>query len=251
MSHALPANIGAPARRALASVGIANLDDLSRWHESDLAALHGMGPKALDILRESLRAAGLEPSDSAGTRAVDDYLAKLLPDQHGALSAVRHTLRKVLPYGKECMKYGMPAVALDGKGVAGYAAFKEHWSYFPMSGSVIELAGNAVARYERTTTNGGLKLGFSDQLPIALVRRLVKLRIAELGAVENGRRAEYYTDGRLKAVGPVRNGQLHGKWKWFRQDGTQMRAGQFSNGEQVGTWTTFSRAGVPTKITKF
>jgi uncharacterized protein YdhG (YjbR/CyaY superfamily) len=249
MSHALPINIGAPARRALTNVGISNLDDLAKWHESDLAALHGMGPKALGILRQALSDAGMEPSDSSGTRAVDEYLAKLPPDQHGALSAVRHTLRTVLPYGEECIKYGMPAIALDGKGIAGYAAFNDHCGYFPMSGSVLDSAGKAVAKYE--TTKGGLRFGVDEGLPVSLVKKLVKLRIAELGAVENGRRAEYYSDGRLKAVGPMRDGKLHGKWKWFRQDGTQMRAGQFSNGEQVGTWTTYDRAGHPTKTTKF
>jgi uncharacterized protein YdhG (YjbR/CyaY superfamily) len=251
MSHALPTNIGAPATRALASAGIASLDDLVRRNESDVAGLHGMGPKALGILHRHVAEAGLNWAGHEGARAVDAYLALLPPAHREALSSVRDTLRRVLPHADECMKYGMPAIALDGKGVAGYAAFKEHWSYFPMSGSVLEVAGDAVARYERTATNGGLKLGFGERLPVALVRRLVKLRVAEISAVENGRRSEYYGDGRLKAVGPVRDGQLHGKWKWYRQDGTLLRTGQFAKGEQVGTWTTFDRAENPSKITKF
>jgi uncharacterized protein YdhG (YjbR/CyaY superfamily) len=251
MSHALPTNIGAPATRALANARIASLDDLVRRNESDVAALHGMGPKALGILHQHVAEAGLDWTGNVGGRAVDAYLAPLPPAQREALSSVRETLRTVLPHADECMKYGMPAIALDGKGVAGYAAFKQHWSYFPMSGSVLERAGDAVVRYERTTTNGGLKLGFGDRLPVAVVRRLVKLRLAEISTVENGRRSEYYGDGRLKAVGPMRHGQMHGKWKWYRQDGTLLRAGQFADGAQVGTWTTFDRAGHPSKITKF
>ncbi len=81
--------------------------------------------------------------------------------------------------------------------------------------------------------------------------RAVDAYLAELAAIENGGRIEYYDDGQHKAVGPMRNGQLHGRWKLFRRDGTLMRSGQFSLGEQFGTWTTFDRAGNPTKTTTF
>lgn len=50
--------IGAPATRALASVGITRLDQLAGWSETQLLALHGFGPRALRILREALAARG-------------------------------------------------------------------------------------------------------------------------------------------------------------------------------------------------
>ena len=78
---------------------------------------------------------------------------------------------------------------------------------------------------------------------MALVRRLVTLRLAELATVTTGRRSEYYGDGQVKAVGPMKDGHLHGRWKWFRRDGTLMRTGQFSHGRQTGTWTTWDRNG--------
>lgn len=55
----LPAGIGAPARRALASAGIHRLEQLTAFTEHDLLALHGMGPKALAQLRAALEARGL------------------------------------------------------------------------------------------------------------------------------------------------------------------------------------------------
>jgi predicted flap endonuclease-1-like 5' DNA nuclease len=55
---AFPSGVSGPALRALKSAGVCSVADLSRWTESDLAALHGMGPKALDILREALKATG-------------------------------------------------------------------------------------------------------------------------------------------------------------------------------------------------
>lgn len=49
----------APAQRALASAGIANLKQLSKFTEAEIAQLHGMGPNALSKLREALKAEGL------------------------------------------------------------------------------------------------------------------------------------------------------------------------------------------------
>ncbi|MDI6024476.1 helix-hairpin-helix domain-containing protein [Leucobacter sp. UT-8R-CII-1-4] len=51
--------IGAPATRALANVGVTSLDQVAEWSETDLLALHGVGPKAVRILKESLSARGM------------------------------------------------------------------------------------------------------------------------------------------------------------------------------------------------
>ncbi len=53
---AFPKGIAKPALRALASVGVSNLDEVTRFTESQLLALHGMGPKAMGIINEALRA---------------------------------------------------------------------------------------------------------------------------------------------------------------------------------------------------
>lgn len=186
---------------------------------------------------------------AAGVEQVEAYLDGMGTAQRAPLDAVRRTLRSVLPYADECLKYGLPAVALHGKGVAGYGAFADHWSYFPMSGAVLSEAGDTVARYARS--KGGLRLGLDERLPVAVVRRLVKLRIAELAAVTTGQRSEYYPDGMLKAVGRMKDGQLDGRWKWFRRDGTLMRTGQFAQGAQTGIWITWERDGTEGTTTRY
>lgn len=55
----LPAGLGKPAQRALENAGFVRLDQLARATEADLLKLHGMGPKALDLLRRTLAARGL------------------------------------------------------------------------------------------------------------------------------------------------------------------------------------------------
>ncbi len=85
---------------------------------------------------------------------------------------------------------------------------------------------------------------------MTVLRRLIALRLAEIAAVENGKRSEYYGDGRLKAVGPMKDGLLHGRWKWYREDGSLMRTGQFAGGERTGVWTTYDRSGAAVKTEK-
>jgi hypothetical protein len=53
-----PKGVAKPAQRALAAAGYANVDQLANARESELAALHGMGAKALDILRDALKQRG-------------------------------------------------------------------------------------------------------------------------------------------------------------------------------------------------
>ncbi|RUS47927.1 DNA-binding protein [Cohnella sp. AR92] len=54
-----PAKLARPAIRALANAGIAHLEQLTLRSETELLALHGMGPKALDLLRQELSERGL------------------------------------------------------------------------------------------------------------------------------------------------------------------------------------------------
>lgn len=54
-----PQGVARPAQRALAAAGVRTLKDLARWREADLAALHGMGPKAMAALKQALADRGL------------------------------------------------------------------------------------------------------------------------------------------------------------------------------------------------
>ncbi|PPK92593.1 hypothetical protein CLV92_11322 [Kineococcus xinjiangensis] len=58
-TSALPARIGRPALRALAAAGVTSLPGLARLREADLLQMHGVGPRALSLLREALAREGL------------------------------------------------------------------------------------------------------------------------------------------------------------------------------------------------
>lgn len=177
-----------------------------------------------------------------GTAAVEARLAAMPEPHQTTLRALRASLRTVLPHAAEGIKYNMCSFIVNGEGVAAYDAFKEHCSYFPFSGSVLEAAGPL--KGGTATTKGTFRFPVDAPLPMATVRTLVKVRLAQMSKpAKNGKRFDYYDDGAVKAEGSVKDGQLHGRWKWYRQDGTLMRTGQFRAGEPTGVWETWDRDG--------
>ena len=77
------------------------------------------------------------------------------------------------------ISYRVPAFRMEGKIVAGFAAFKDHLSYLPHSGSVLSALGDDVAAYE--TSKGALRFPVDKPLPGQLVKKLVTTRMRELG----------------------------------------------------------------------
>ena len=113
-----------------------------------------------------------------GRREVDDYLAALDEPKRSTLEALRKAILEVVPDADQCISYGHPAFKLDGKAVAGFAAFKNHLSYLPHSGSVVSQIPET-AKYEQT--KGSLHFAIDKPLPKTLVRKLVTTRLRQLG----------------------------------------------------------------------
>jgi uncharacterized protein YdhG (YjbR/CyaY superfamily) len=112
---------------------------------------------------------------------IDAYLAALDEPKRSTLDAVRKSIMEVVPDADQCLSYGMPAFQVQGKTVAGFAAFKTHLSFLPHSGSVLALLGDDVAGFE--TSKGSLKFAVDTPLPKRLVKQLITTRMQELGLV--------------------------------------------------------------------
>ena len=110
---------------------------------------------------------------------IDDYLAGVDEPKRATLQALRGTIRELLPDAEETISYGMPAYKVNGVTVAGFAAFKNHLSYLPHSGSVIDKVPEAVAAYDGT--KGSLHFPVDQPLPRDLVRELLKVRLDQAG----------------------------------------------------------------------
>jgi uncharacterized protein YdhG (YjbR/CyaY superfamily) len=121
---------------------------------------------------------------SAGRRAagkartIDGYLDAVTGDRRAALEALRATIRSLLPDAEECISYGMPAFRLEGEVVGGFAATSAGCSYYPFSGSTLDALRVDVARYSRTKS--ALHFGAERRLPVSLVRKLLRARLAEI-----------------------------------------------------------------------
>jgi uncharacterized protein YdhG (YjbR/CyaY superfamily) len=108
---------------------------------------------------------------------IDAYLATVDEPKRATLEELRRTILGIVPDAEQCISYGMPAFRLRGKVVAGFAAFKNHLSYFPHSGSVLaELRGDTS---DYVTSGGTLQFPVDAPLPAALVEKLLAVRIAQ------------------------------------------------------------------------
>src|SRR6516162_9199247 len=107
-------------------------------------------------------------------REVDNYLASLEEPKRSTLEALRQTIVDVIPEAEQCISYGVPAFRLEGKVIAGFAAFKNHLSYLPHSGSVFPELADEVSQY--ATSKGALQFAVDRPLPKALVKKLIAIR---------------------------------------------------------------------------
>ena len=110
---------------------------------------------------------------------VDAYIAALDEPKRGTLEALRRTILEVAPGAEEVISYRVPAFRVGGKTIAGFAAFKNHLSYLPFSGSVLRRLADELSRYSRTKS--ALHFPVDEPLPKALVAKLIAARLEELG----------------------------------------------------------------------
>jgi uncharacterized protein YdhG (YjbR/CyaY superfamily) len=109
---------------------------------------------------------------------IDDYLRGVEEPKRGTLEALRGTILEVIPDAEQGISYGLPAFRLDGKTIAGFAAFKNHLSYLPHSGRVLEQLAGDLSGY--TMTKGSLHFPIDRPLPGAVVKKLIARRLREV-----------------------------------------------------------------------
>jgi uncharacterized protein YdhG (YjbR/CyaY superfamily) len=109
---------------------------------------------------------------------VDEYLAKVPEPHRTTLVRLRATLAGLMPDAQESITYGVPTLKVAGKGVAGFGFYKNHCTYFPMSGTITTELADRLASY--TTAKGSVQFAVDEPLPDDLVRALVEARQAEI-----------------------------------------------------------------------
>jgi uncharacterized protein YdhG (YjbR/CyaY superfamily) len=112
----------------------------------------------------------------AKPKTIDEYLARLPDEQRVALEKLRKTIRSAAPKAEECISYELAAFRQDGPLVA-FGAWAKHVAFYPMSGKTLNDFKKEFRDFE--TSKGTIRFQPDKPLPAALVRKIVKARLAQ------------------------------------------------------------------------
>lgn len=110
-------------------------------------------------------------------KTIDEYLAAVTAEQRAALEKLRKTIKAAVPDAEECISYGLAAFRLNGRPLVAFGAGAKHCAFYPMSSTTVEAHKSNLKDYE--TSKGTIRFPADRPLPAALVRKLVRARIAE------------------------------------------------------------------------
>ena len=108
----------------------------------------------------------------------DEYLDTLTSDQRVVIEKLRQAIKSAAPRAEEAFSYGIPAFKLEGRALVWVAAWKSHYSLYPLSAAMLREYADDIEDYE--TSKGTIRFPASEPVPYGLVKKLVKARVAEL-----------------------------------------------------------------------
>ena len=112
-------------------------------------------------------------------KTVDEYLAAVPEPAHSTLKHIRAVIRSVVPKeATEVISYGIPTFRYK-RGLVAFAAFTNHCSFFPLGASVLDSFKEELKEFR--VSKGTLHFPLDKPLPAALVKKMVKMRLAEKG----------------------------------------------------------------------
>jgi uncharacterized protein YdhG (YjbR/CyaY superfamily) len=112
---------------------------------------------------------------------VEAYFAVVGSPHRAPLLELRALLAGLLPEADQVIAYGVPTFKVAGKGVAGLGVYRDHCTYFPMSGAITTLLADQLAGYQ--TAKGSIRFSAEQPLTEALVARLVAARREEIARI--------------------------------------------------------------------
>ena len=110
------------------------------------------------------------------TRTIDEFLAGVDSEKRVALEKLRKAIQAAVPDAEECISYGVPAFKLNGKLLVAFGAGANHCALYP-GPHPIEIHKDELKPY--STSRGTVRFSADHPLPVTLVRKLVKTRIAQ------------------------------------------------------------------------
>ena len=115
----------------------------------------------------------LMPSQSPN---IDEYLARVSKPQPTALEKLRRDIRAAAPAAEECISYDIPSYRVGSKLLVSFGAAKKHCAFYP-GAHPIRAHADELKGYDLAM--GTIRFSADKPLPSALVKKLVKTRLAE------------------------------------------------------------------------
>jgi uncharacterized protein YdhG (YjbR/CyaY superfamily) len=116
---------------------------------------------------------------AAKPQTIDEYLAPLSSEKRSALEKLRRAIQSAAPKSEECISYGIPAFRLGGRLLVALGAAANHCAFYP-GAFPVKAHEDELEAYD--TSKGTIRFPADSPLPAALVRKLVRSRIAEHAA---------------------------------------------------------------------
>ena len=110
-------------------------------------------------------------------KTIDEYISSFPPEVQTILQTLRQTLNEAVPDAVETIRYQMPTLMLNGVALIYFAAWKKHISLYPYT-TEMEAAFSEAAAY-KTSGKGTIQFPLAQPLPLALIRKIVALRVEE------------------------------------------------------------------------
>ena len=111
---------------------------------------------------------------------IDEYLEGASAEQRVTLEKLRRTIHAAAPGAEEGISYGLAAFRLNKRPLVAFGSWASHCAFYPMSSKTIAALKSQLKGFE--TSKGTIRFTPEKPLPVALVKKLVKARIAELGS---------------------------------------------------------------------
>lgn len=180
----LYAKLASSARRALQTLGVSEIEDLSRYEKEMISKLPGIGPNALKVIENEMsllnvafrkKAATVPGSKEGDVSSVERYISGFPQHIQEKLQEMRSIIRSVSPEATEKISYGIPTFYLQGN-LVHFAGYAKHIGFYP-GAAAITIFKEELKEYK--SAKGSVQFPIGQPLPAKLIKQIVRFRVAE------------------------------------------------------------------------